>query len=86
MSPLEDHWALRREAAALLAAIAAAFAAPHHNLTPRLCKLLAQAWLGGDKPLPCKYGAVVGLQVCVPPWGAWGVGAWMWTVHHSWQG
>jgi hypothetical protein len=65
-SPHDDHWALRREAASLLAAIAAAFAAPHHNLRPRLCRVLAQAWLEQDKPLASKYGAVVGMQALGP--------------------
>lgn len=62
--PLEDHWRLRRRAAALLASICAAFAAPHHNLAPRLCRVLAGAWLDPGKSLSSKYGAVVGLQVC----------------------
>ncbi|KAF8068263.1 TAF6 [Scenedesmus sp. PABB004] len=61
--PEEDHWALRRAAAALLAAIAAAFAEPHHNLMPRLCRVLGGAWLDASKPLTTKYGAVVGLAV-----------------------
>jgi hypothetical protein len=65
---LEDHWALRRQAAALLAAIAAQFAAPHHNLVPRLCRVLVQAFLDPGKHLTSKYGAVVGLQVRVL-WG-----------------
>lgn len=54
---------MRREAAALLSTIARHFAAPHHNLQPRLCRVLAQALLDADKPLTSKYGAVVGLQV-----------------------
>uniref|UniRef100_A0A383WAR0 TATA box binding protein associated factor (TAF) histone-like fold domain-containing protein n=1 Tax=Tetradesmus obliquus TaxID=3088 RepID=A0A383WAR0_TETOB len=62
--PLEDHWGLRRRAAALLASICSAFAAPHHNLAPRLCRVLAGAWLDPGKSLSSKYGAVVGLQVC----------------------
>jgi hypothetical protein len=62
-SPLEDHWSLRRQAAALLAAIAAQFAAPHHSLVPRLCRVLVQAFLDPSKQLSSKYGAVVGLQV-----------------------
>jgi hypothetical protein len=61
--PGDDHWAVRREAAALLSAIARQFAAPHHNLQPRLCKVLAQALLDADKQLTSKYGAIVGLQV-----------------------
>jgi hypothetical protein len=61
--PSDDHWAVRREAAALLSTIARYFAAPHHNLQPRLCRVLAQALLDADKPLTSKYGAVVGLQV-----------------------
>lgn len=59
----EDHWRVRREAAALLAAIVRQFAAPHHNLQPRLCRVLGQALLDADKPLTSKYGAVVGMQV-----------------------
>lgn len=62
-SPLEDHWALRRQAAGLLATIAAQFSAPHHNLGPRLCRVLAQAFLDPSKHLTSKYGAAVGLQV-----------------------
>lgn len=54
---------MRRQGAALLSSIAAQFAAPHHNLQPRLCRVLAQALLEQDKPLTSKYGAVVGLQV-----------------------
>lgn len=54
---------MRREAAALLATITRKFAAPHHNLQPRLCRVLSQALLDADKPLTSKYGAVVGLQV-----------------------
>lgn len=61
--PSDNHWAVRREAAALLSTIARHFAAPHHNLQPRLCRVLAQALLDADKPLTSKYGAVVGLQV-----------------------
>lgn len=61
--PSDDHWAVRREAAGLLSTIARQFAAPHHNLQPRLCRVLAQALLDADKPLTSKYGAVVGLQV-----------------------
>ena len=61
--PSDDHRAVRREAAALLSTIARHFAAPHHNLQPRLCRVLAQALLDADKPLTSKYGAVVGLQV-----------------------
>ncbi|WIA11018.1 hypothetical protein OEZ85_011172 [Tetradesmus obliquus] len=64
--PLEDHWRLRRRAAALLASICAAFAAPHHNLAPRLCRVLAGAWLDPGKSLSSKYGAVVGLQALGP--------------------
>ncbi|WIA30920.1 hypothetical protein OEZ86_000972 [Tetradesmus obliquus] len=64
--PLEDHWGLRRRAAALLASICAAFAAPHHNLAPRLCRVLAGAWLDPGKSLSSKYGAVVGLQALGP--------------------
>jgi hypothetical protein len=59
----EDHWRVRREAASLLAAIVRQFAAPHHNLQPRLCRVLGQALLDADKPLTSKYGAVVGMQV-----------------------
>jgi hypothetical protein len=62
-NPTEDHWAVRRQAAALLAAICAQFAAPHHNLVPRLCRVLVQAFLDPGKHLSSKYGAVVGLQV-----------------------
>uniref|UniRef100_A0A383V8W2 TATA box binding protein associated factor (TAF) histone-like fold domain-containing protein n=1 Tax=Tetradesmus obliquus TaxID=3088 RepID=A0A383V8W2_TETOB len=64
--PLEDHWGLRRRAAALLASICSAFAAPHHNLAPRLCRVLAGAWLDPGKSLSSKYGAVVGLQALGP--------------------
>lgn len=62
-SPLDDHWSVRRQAAALLSAITAAFSAPHHNLRPRLCRVLAQTFLDASKPLTSKYGAIVGLQV-----------------------
>jgi hypothetical protein len=61
--PMEDHWSVRRQAAALLATIAAQFSAPHHNLVPRLCRVLVQAFLDPSKHLTSKYGAVVGLQV-----------------------
>jgi hypothetical protein len=61
--PMEDHCSVRRQAAALLATIAAQFSAPHHNLVPRLCRVLVQAFLDPSKHLTSKYGAVVGLQV-----------------------
>eukprot|EP00775_Hariotina_reticulata_P010004 gene10004-10158_t len=64
LHPVEDHWAIRRQAAALLGAIAAHFGAPHHNLTPRLCRVLAQAFLDPHTSFGSKYGAVaLGPQV-----------------------
>jgi len=71
---------VRREAAALLSTIAAQFAAPHHNLQPRLCRVLAQALLDADKPFTSKYGAVVGLQVSL---GAVGDGVQQAGVHKA---
>ena len=65
-SPLEDHWALRRHAAALVGAILARFRDKYADLQPRVCKTLLDALSDPKRPLSTHYGALVGLHELGP--------------------
>jgi transcription initiation factor TFIID subunit 6 len=54
-----DHWALRRQAAELVATIAHRFAHSYTTLIPRITKTLSKAIEQG-KPLTSQYGAIFG--------------------------
>jgi transcription initiation factor TFIID subunit 6 len=65
----EDHWALRRYSAKLLANILDRYSEQYPTLLPRVTKTLLVALVDDAKPISTKYGAVValsllGVEVC----------------------
>eukprot|EP00697_Spironema_sp_BW2_P003425 gnl/Spiro4/14570_TR7852_c0_g1_i1.p1 gnl/Spiro4/14570_TR7852_c0_g1~~gnl/Spiro4/14570_TR7852_c0_g1_i1.p1 ORF type:complete len:564 (-),score=137.22 gnl/Spiro4/14570_TR7852_c0_g1_i1:8-1639(-) len=60
-SPSEDHWALRRTAADLVAYVCRRFGHAYHELQPRVTKTLLHALLDPSRPLTTHFGAIVGL-------------------------
>jgi transcription initiation factor TFIID subunit 6 len=61
-APTDDHWALRRYSAGLIARVLSRYGTTYHTLQPRVTKTLLLALLDPSKPLATKYGAVVGLE------------------------
>ncbi len=56
-APADDHWALRRRAAALVARACARFGGAYENLQPRVTRQLLRALLDPARPLTTHYGA-----------------------------
>eukprot|EP00873_Tetraselmis_striata_P024590 jgi/Tetstr1/444854/TSEL_032696.t1 len=65
-APGEDHWALRREAAGLVALICRRFSGAYYNLQPRISRTLLKAVLDPLRPMSTHYGAVVGIAAMGP--------------------
>ena len=65
-SALENHWALRQTAAALVRAILLRFKDKYEDLQPRVCKTLLDALADPKKPLSTHYGALIGLNELGP--------------------
>jgi transcription initiation factor TFIID subunit 6 len=59
---LDDHWAIRDAAAAVVGKVCARFNESFYNVRPRISKTLVKAFLDSAKPLPTHYGAVIGLS------------------------
>ncbi|KAG2496342.1 hypothetical protein HYH03_005572 [Edaphochlamys debaryana] len=64
--PSVDHWAVRDQAAVLVAQVCARFGEPFYSLQVKVSKQLLRALLDGSKPLTSHYGAVVGLEAMGP--------------------
>lgn len=60
-SPLEDHWAVREQAARLAASLVPRFGQAYPTLRPRLVKTYLRGWLDPTRPLTTQYGALCGL-------------------------
>ncbi|KAJ3402998.1 hypothetical protein HDU80_004564 [Chytriomyces hyalinus] len=60
-SPTDDHHALRRFSAELIAYVCRTYSATYPTLQPRVTKTLLRAFLDPTKPNSTHYGAVVGL-------------------------
>lgn len=60
-APEQDHWSLRRRAAALAARICREHGGKYPTLQPRTAKTLLRAFLDVEKPHTTHFGAVVGL-------------------------
>lgn len=58
----EDHWALRKYAARLVALVCDKFGYAYHTLQPRITKTLSKALLDPWRPLTTHYGAIIGLS------------------------
>ncbi|KAK9843667.1 hypothetical protein WJX81_001872 [Elliptochloris bilobata] len=65
-SPADDHWAVRRRAAGLVAVACGRFGGAYENLQPRVTRQLLRALLDPGLPLTTHYGAVVGLAALGP--------------------
>lgn len=65
-SSTDDHWALRREAAALVALICRRFSGSYYSLQPRISRTLLKAVLDPSRPISTHYGAVVGIAAMGP--------------------
>jgi transcription initiation factor TFIID subunit 6 len=65
-SPADDHWALRRQAAACLAAVCARHGAAYPAVQPRLTRTLVAALLDPQRPMATHYGALIGLAALGP--------------------
>jgi len=61
------HWALRDEAASLVARVCRTFGPRYGNLQPRITKTLCRALMDPKKPLTTKYGAIVGIDALGAP-------------------
>ncbi|KNE68692.1 hypothetical protein AMAG_19777, partial [Allomyces macrogynus ATCC 38327] len=61
--PAEDHWALRRTAARLLAGVLAQHQSAYPLMTTRVQKTLLTALVDDSKAVTSKYGAVVALAL-----------------------
>ena len=66
-SPAQDHWALRHQAAACLAAVCARHGASYPAVQPRLTRTLVAALLDPQRPMATHYGALTGLAA-LGPW------------------
>lgn len=62
----EDHWALRREASEVVAAICRKFSGRYQDLQSRVIKTMISALLDKSKPLATHYGAAVCLSAFGP--------------------
>ena len=65
-SPADDHWALRHQAAACLAAVCARHGAAYPAVQPRLTRTLVAALLDPQRPMATHYGALTGLAALGP--------------------
>lgn len=65
-SPLDDHWALREEAASCLAKACQIYGDQYTTMKPRCVKLLTQQALRFDRPLSTQYGGIVGISLFGP--------------------
>jgi transcription initiation factor TFIID subunit 6 len=63
---VEDHWALRDHAAALVGRVCGSHGGSYPTLLPRVTKTLLQALLDVAKPLTTHYGAIRGLAALGP--------------------
>lgn len=57
----EDHWALRDRCAVIISDICRKFGNTYTNLIPRVARTMVKVLQDTAKPLPCHYGAIVGL-------------------------
>ena len=64
-SPADDHWSLREEAARTLVLACRKFGDRYATLRARILRTLCEA-LGPDRPLPTRYGGIVGLALFGP--------------------
>ena len=53
---LEDHWAVREEAARLAAAVCAKYGEPYYQIQPRITQALNTAFQQTNNPLTTHYG------------------------------
>lgn len=65
-SSLEDHWALREEAAKCLVKTCNIYGDQYTTMRPRLIKLLTQQALRLDRPYATQYGGIVGISLFGP--------------------
>lgn len=66
LSPYEDHWALREEAARCLVKACDIYGNQYTTMKPRIIKLLTQQALRVDRPLATQYGGIVGISLFGP--------------------
>lgn len=65
-TPLDDHWALREEAASCLTKACRIYGDQYTTMKPRCIKLLTQQALRLDRPLPTQFGGIVGISLFGP--------------------
>mmetsp|Transcript_23047 Transcript_23047/g.41113 ORF Transcript_23047/g.41113 Transcript_23047/m.41113 type:complete len:541 (-) Transcript_23047:107-1729(-) len=66
LSPYEDHWSLREEAARSLVKACDIYGDQYTTMKPRIIKLLTQQALRVDRPLATQYGGIVGISLFGP--------------------
>jgi len=66
LSPYEDHWSLREEAARSLVKACDIYGDQYATMKPRIIKLLTQQALRVDRPLATQYGGIVGISLFGP--------------------
>ncbi|ETV98945.1 hypothetical protein, variant 1 [Aphanomyces invadans] len=59
-NPADDHWAVRKSAAQLMAQICHRFGESYESLQLRVSKIYHEAFLDPTRPLTSQYGAIVG--------------------------
>lgn len=69
-SAVEDHWAVRQEAAELAAFICAKYGDAYHQMQPRIIQALSTAFADTSKPLVTHYGMCLTIISVLTPYVA----------------
>lgn len=75
-NPADDHWALRKYAAHLVAQICDRYGETYENIQPRVSKTYHKAITDPSCPFTTQYGALYGAYDVVSAWEAGSVAYW----------